>query len=414
MWDDAGLVATLEVQKSSRKLFLPALTTAHSHAFQRKMRGLAQRRGGEPPDDFWTWRGQMYEAARLLDPESIAAISRVAFAELKSAGVHTVGEFHYVHHQPDGSPYDDRTILADAVIAAARAEGLRITLLRVAYHRAGPGKAAEPGQRRFSDPDVDRVLRDVDTLLARYADDPDVRIGLAPHSVRAVPPSWLAPLREYADAHGLPLHMHVAEQSREVEVCVAETGRRPLELLSEHGLLGPRFVAVHATHLAPHEARLLGEAGAFACICATTERDLGDGLPDLTRLRSAGARLCTGIDSHVITDPFDDLRALEIHERLRTETRVTFQEGARTPAEQLWHEGSALGAMACGFPDAGAHVALDLEHPSLRLVDDAHLLDAIVFSGGPSLVLGIEVHRGALSPGGSPNGATGPDSSPGR
>jgi len=373
-----------------RQLLLPALTTAHSHAFQRQMRGLAQRRGKDPKDDFWTWRGQMYEAARSLGPESIARVSRVAFRELKSAGVHTVGEFHYVHHQPDGTPYDDRTVLADAVIAAAKAEGLRVALLRVAYHRAGPGRAAEPGQKRFCDPDVEHVLRDVDTLRARYANDPDVRVGLAPHSVRAVPPSWLRPLREYADAHGLALHMHVAEQAREVEECVAETGRRPIELLSEEGLLSSRFVAVHATNLLPHEARLLGEAGAFACVCATTERDLGDGLPDLSALRSAGARLCTGIDSHVITDPFDDLRALETHERLRTRTRVTFQPEGGTPAEALWLEGSVEGSVACGFRDAGGRVVIDLEHPTLGLVDEAHVVDAVVFSGGPGLVVGIE------------------------
>jgi len=380
-----------EIRSAPRRLLLPALTTAHSHAFQRQMRGLAQRQGTAGADDFWTWRGQMYEAARLLDPTSIGEVSRVAFRELKSAGVHTVGEFHYVHHQPDGTPYDDRTVLADSVIAAAKAEGLRIALLRVAYHRAGPRRVAEPGQRRFCDPDVDTVLRDVDTLRKRYEGDPDVRVGLAPHSVRAVPPSWLGPLREYADAHGLPLHMHVAEQAREVEECVAETGRRPMELLSDHGLLSPRFVAVHATHLEAHEARLLGGAQGFACICATTERDLGDGLPDLSALRKAGARLCIGIDSHVITDPFDDLRALETHERLRTRTRVTFQPEGRTPAEALWLEGSVEGAVACGFPDAGARVALDLGHPSLRLVQERYLIDAVVFSGGPSLVAGIEL-----------------------
>ncbi len=390
--------------KNPDRLLLPALTTAHSHAFQRAMRGLAQRPGMPPgatsgastgpgqrlPDDFWTWRGQMYEAARKLTPESIERISRVAFRELRAAGVYTVGEFHYVHHQPDGTPYDDRTILADAVIAAAKAERVRIALLRVAYHRAGPGRAAEPGQRRFCDPDVDHVLRDLDTLRARYANDPDVRIGVAPHSVRAVPPSWWAPLRAYADRHGLPLHAHVAEQAREVDECVAETGKRPVELLADQGVLGPRFVAVHATQLEPHEARLLGEARAFACVCATTERDLGDGLPDLTSLRAHGARLCTGIDSHVITDPFDDLRSLETHERLRTRTRVTFAPPRGTPAEALWTEGSVNGAAACGFEGAGALVAIDPHHPTLALAEEPFLLDAIVFGGGPALVQGIE------------------------
>jgi formiminoglutamate deiminase len=381
----------LELASDRRLVRLPALTTVHSHAFQRQMRGMAQRGKGGKKDDFWTWRDQMYAASAKLDPESIFEISRVAFRELKSAGVHTVGEFHYIHHQTDGTPYEDRTILSERVIAAAKSEGLRIALLRVAYHRAGPSREPEPGQRRFCDPDVDHVLRDVDTLRSRYAGDPNVRIGLAPHSVRAVPPSWLAPLRDYAEAHALPLHMHVAEQARETDECVHETGKTPVELLADQGVLGPRFVAVHATHLAAEEARLLGAARAFACICATTERDLGDGLPDLGALRAAGTRLCTGIDSHVITDPFEDLRSLETHERLRTKTRVTFEPlSGHTPAEQLWREGSLEGAMACGFEDAGAQVLIDAEHPTLRLVEPEYLLDAIVFSGGPALVRGIE------------------------
>lgn len=374
-----------------RLLRLPALSTAHSHAFQRAMRGTAQRRGADPKDDFWTWRGQMYALATSLTPESIAAISRVAFEELARAGVRTVGEFHYVHHQADGTPYAERTVLADAVVAAARAAGLRVTLLRVAYHRAGPGRAAEPGQRRFCDPDVDRVLEDLEALRAKYKNDPEVRVGVAPHSVRAVPPSWLPPLAAYARAHDLPFHMHVAEQVREVEECVAETGKRPMELLADLRVLSPRFVAVHATQLEPHEARLLGEAGGFACVCATTERDLGDGLPDLGSLRAAGVRLCTGIDSHVITDPIDDLRSLETHERLRTRTRVTFAGTAsEPPAARLWREGSLHGALACGFADTGGVALVDRDHPTLALVEEANLLDAVVFSGHPGLIAGLE------------------------
>ena len=318
-------------------LRLPALATAHSHAFQRALRGRAQRPAPLEPssmdghEDFWTWRAQMYALASSLTPESIHAASLVAFQELARAGVRTVGEFHYVHHQPDGTPYDDRTMMADTVIRAAKEAGLRIALLRTAYNRAGPGRAPEPGQRRFCDPTVDDVLYDVDTLRARWSGDSDVVIGIAAHSVRAVPPSWLAPIRDYATAHAMPLHMHVAEQAREVEECLAETGRRPVELLSDSGIPSDRFVAVHATNLLPHEAKLLGDARSFVCMCPTTERDLGDGLPDLTALREAGARLCIGVDSHVVVDPIEDLRALETHERLRTRTRVTFRPASGTP-----------------------------------------------------------------------------------
>jgi len=377
----------LQVSPDGRELRLPALTTAHSHAFQRAMRGRAQRRGADANDDFWSWRGQMYELARSLTPDSIRAASRVAFRELYRAGVRTVGEFHYVHHQLGGVPYDDRTILSDAVIQAAKDEGLRIALLRVAYHRAGPGREAEPDQLRFSDANVEDVLRDVDTLRQRYATDPSVRVGIAPHSVRAVPPGWLSPLHAYARAYGLPFHMHVAEQEREVTECVLETGRRPVELLADRGIIDARFVAVHATKLLPHEARLLGERESFVCVCATTERDLGDGLPDITSLRLAGARLCTGVDSHVLTDPFEDLRSLETHERLRVQRRVTYQPERESLATQLWREGSIIGAEACGFDDAGGEVTLDAHHLSLALVDREHLLDAIVFGGGPGLVL---------------------------
>jgi len=364
---------------------LPALTTAHSHAFQRGMRGMAQRHhvaGGK--ESFWSWRGAMYEAASRLDPRALEAVSRVAFRELHRAGVRTVGEFHYVHHAPDGTPYDDRTLLSDVVIRVAREEGLRIALLRVAYHRAGPGRAAEPGQRRFCDPDVDDVLRDVDALRARWAGDPGVRVGVAPHSVRAVPREWIRDLAAYAGRHALPFHMHVAEQPREVEECLAEHGKRPVELLADLGVIGPRFVAVHATHLLPHEAALLG--GAFACICPTTEADLGDGLPDLAALRAAGVHLCTGVDSHVITDPVAEMRALETLARLRSGARVTFSPLAGTPAEALWRSGSLEGARACGFDDAGGTINVRRDHPALALVPDDLLLDAIVFGASADVL----------------------------
>jgi cytosine/adenosine deaminase-related metal-dependent hydrolase len=180
--------------------------------------------------------------------------------------------------------------------------------------------------------------------------------------------------------------MHVAEQAREVDECVAETTRRPVELLAERGVLCDRFVAVHATNLLAHEAELLGRARGFACICPTSERDLGDGLPDIGVMRSAGVRLCTGVDSHVLVDPLEDLRSLETHERLRTRSRVTFRPVRGTPAEQLWREGSLEGAAACGFAGAGGQIVIQSSHPALRLVSEEDLLDAIVFSSNSSVV----------------------------
>lgn len=386
------------VQIDGDALVVPGLVTAHSHAFQHGLRGVTQR---APRDTgtFWSWRDAMYRLADGLTPESLAAVSRRAFDDLRAAGVTLVGEFHYVQHQPGGEPYDDRTVLSDTVIRAALDAGLRITLLRVAYHRAGAGRAAEGAQRRFSDASPDDVMRDLDTLRARWRDEPRVRIGVAPHSVRAVPKEWIAALHGYARAHGMPFHMHVAEVEGEVRECVAEHGRRPVELLHELGVLDARFVAVHATNLAPHESVMLGAARSFACVCPTTERDLGDGLADLAALRDAGVRLCTGVDSHVITDPVEEMRALETHERLRLRRRVTFApRDGRSPAEQLLIDGSVHGAQACGWDatlvgdatDWAPSTRIDLRSRPLRAVDRELALDAWVFSGDASCVTGVD------------------------
>jgi cytosine/adenosine deaminase-related metal-dependent hydrolase len=203
----------------------------------------------------------------------------------------------------------------------------------------------------------------------------------------------LKPLADGARAMNAPFHMHVAEQPKEIEACVAETAKRPVELLADLGVLAAtcdgdrgRFVAVHATHLLAHEAKMLGDARAFACICPTTERDLGDGLPNLHHLRDAGVRICVGIDSHVVCDPLEEIRALETSERLRTLSRVTFTPRGESPAEQLWREGSMNGANACGFADAGGEVEIDVDDPSLALVDRSLLLDAVVFGSNARVV----------------------------
>lgn len=328
----------------------------------------------------------MYGIAESLSPESIHAASLVAFRELHRRGVRTVGEFHYVHHQSGGEPYADRTILSQSVIRAALDAGLRIALLRVVYHRAGPGRAPEGAQRRFSDASLDEALADVDALRSRYAGEPRVRIGVAPHSVRAVPPEWLSPIAAYATKHDLPLHMHVAEQPAEIATCLAETGRRPVELLADHGVLSSRFVAVHATHLADHEPKLLGDAHAQVCLCPTTERDLGDGLPDVSALWAAGVTLSVGVDSHVATAPLEDLRLVELGERLRTGCRVVLRPDSASPAEALWTIGSTNGARAVGFEDAGGEIRIRRDHPDLAEVADEDLLDAIVFGAQADVI----------------------------
>jgi formimidoylglutamate deiminase len=344
---------------------LPGLATAHSHAFQRALRGRTQRRAREA-GSFWTWRGLMYALVERVDPETLYALSHFAFVELAMAGVTAVGEFHYVHHQPDGAPHADRTLLADTVVRAARDAGLRVSLLRCVYERAGYGRALEPGQRRFVDRDVDDALRDVDTLRARHAGDPCVTIGLAPHSVRALSRPWLEAIAAYARAHALPVHAHVSEQRREVQESLAEHGLRPLALLEALGLVDARFVAVHATHLAAEEARVLGAARAFACVCRSTERDLGDGPGQSAALVRAGARLCTGVDSYANSDPFEEARAIELDERVRAEARQVVGE-----ARLLLEAASGGGYAAIGMTGR--------EHDD-RVVLDAH--DAAL-AGGP-------------------------------
>jgi len=347
------------------------------------MRGRAERRAPGQPDDFWGWRQAMYRIAASLTPESIYEVSLIAFRELAAAGILTVGEFHYVHHQPDGSPYADRVVMSDAVIRAAKDAGLRIALLRVLYARGGPGQPPSDAQRRFCDRSLEEGFADIETLQTRFRHDADVRIGVAPHSVRAIPPDWLEDIARFAATRGMPVHMHVAEQPAEVEACLDETKRRPVELLAERGVLSERFVAVHATHITPAEARLLGQAAAFVCLCPTTERDLGDGLPDVGALIEARVPICLGVDGYALCDPFEEMRGVELGERLRTGKRFATWPA---PAEHLWRAASEVGARALGFGDAGGYLQIRADAPALQLVDEDHWLDALVFSGSAQLV----------------------------
>jgi formimidoylglutamate deiminase len=374
-------------RREGERIILPGLATAHSHAFQRGLRGRTQRRasGG---DSFWSWRGLMYHLAEGLDPERIYELSRRAYEELARAGVTAVGEFHYVHHQVDGTPYHDRTVLAQAVIAAARDVGLRIALLRVLYQRAGQGREPEGAQRRFADASLDDALADVDALAAQYTAVPEVVVGVAPHSVRAVSRAWIGEAARFARERGMPFHMHVAEQRRELVECTAEHGVPPVRMLAEDGVLGDRFVAVHATHLEADEVAALGAARAFVCICRTTERDLGDGLCDAAALVEAGARLCTGVDSHALSDPFEEARAIELDDRSRAEARHVAAE-----ATALLEAASASGYAAIGMAglEGEDRVELDAGDPALADAEDAYLDDHVVFAAGPRAVARVEV-----------------------
>ena len=290
-----------------RPFAIPAMANVHSHALQVDLRGVGER-SGRPDDDFWSWREGMYALAERHDPDSMRAAAGRVYREMAAAGYGAVGEFHYVHHRPDATPYEEPNAMAIAVAEAATAAGLRIVLLPAAYARGG--------HPRFRDASVDAFLARVDALRsAGYA------VGVAAHSVRAVPADWLREIAAYADAHGLVRHVHAHEQPRELEECRAEHGCSPIELLSRTGFLSDRTTVVHAIHVTDRDVALLADATAIVATCPTTEGNLGDGHFPALVYRDAGVRLAIGSDSNVIVDPFEETRELETAARRERMTR---------------------------------------------------------------------------------------------
>lgn len=393
------------VQRLRGKALLPGFVNAHSHAFQRLLRGRTEYRAhGRDGDDFWSWRQAMYRASEVLDPDDMEAVCRFAFLEMKLAGFTHVVEFHYLHHGPRGVRYADPIEMSRRVLAAADFAGIGITLLRVAYQRGGPGQMPSPEQLRFVDRDPERYFESLEATAADCRDSRcrPVRVGIAAHSVRALDADYLRALGAGSD--GRRVHAHASEQPLEIEQCLAETGRRPVELLADCGLLNERFSAVHVTHLGPGEASLLGEAGATAVICPTTERNLGDGLPNLPDLIEAGVSLAVGTDSHARIDPFAEMRQLEDGERLRTGRRNVLASAAgETVAPTLLAAAASGGARAAGLDagriEAGRRadlVAVDLEDPSLGgLIGtpnaEAAVLAALILGGHTRLVTDVWV-----------------------
>jgi formimidoylglutamate deiminase len=352
---------------------IPAMVSAHSHAFQRDLRGAAER----AEDDFWSWREPMYRLAGALDPDSLRDVALRCYAEMRAAGYGVVGEFHYVHHRSDGTPYEEPNAMALAVVDAARAAGLGLVLLPAAYQRAGFGRPAEPGQRRFCDPDVDAFLARVDALRGR------VRIGVAAHSVRAVPADWLREIAAYSEAHGLIRHVHASEQPREVEECEAEHGCSPIELLGRTGFLGPRASVVHGIHVSARDVALLADAGATVVACPLTEGNLGDGHPPSLAYRDAGVPLAIGSDSNVVLDPFEEVRELETLARRERRTR----RALLAHHGDLWGELARAGAASLGVArDEAGTIAIDPEHPRLRGVAAADLPLALATCAGADVV----------------------------
>ncbi|MDL5157057.1 formimidoylglutamate deiminase [Actinomycetospora termitidis] len=363
-----------------RGLVVPGFANAHSHAFHRLLRARTQQGRGS----FWTWRDLMYRAADRLTPDSYREVATAVFAEMTLAGVTGVGEFHYLHHAPGGRRYADPNAMGLALADAARAAGLRLTLLDTCYLTADVSGAPVVGtQERFSDGSADAWAARVDDLHARVSGVDGVLVGAAAHSVRAVPPSQLPAVVEWAAARGAPLHAHVAEQTAEVDACRAVHGATPVELLDGHGVLGPRTTAVHATHLSPSDVTALRTSGTGVCFCPTTERDLGDGIGPASALFAEPAvPLSLGSDSHAVIDLLEEARAVELDERLaRRERGVLDAETLLTCATRHGHR--SLGVSDAGTIAPGARadlVALDLA--SVRTAGGGATVETAVFAAG--------------------------------
>ena len=346
--DDAGRIASITSSDASTAgvvvlpgVVLPGFANAHSHAFHRALRGRTHGDGGT----FWTWRDRMYRVARTLDPDSYYSLARATFGEMVLAGVTCVGEFHYVHHAPDGTAYADPNAMGEAVRSAARDAGLRLTLLDTCYLAGGLGTDGHlplnPDQARFGDGDAARWSERFGLL----SDDATTRIGAAIHSVRAVPRDAIPTV--VAAAAGRPLHVHLSEQVAENAACLQVYGVTPTRLLHDAGAWGPSSTAVHATHLTDDDIAVLGRSGTTSCFCPTTERDLADGIGPASELRDAGSPLCLGSDQHAVIDLVEEARGLEMHDRL-----VSHERGRHQPAELM----AALtenGHRSLGWSDAG-------------------------------------------------------------
>ncbi|NYE36624.1 formiminoglutamate deiminase [Nocardioides cavernae] len=321
-----------------RGLVVPGLANTHSHAFHRALRGRTQRERGT----FWTWRDQMYAVAARLDPDTYLALARATYREMAAAGITCVGEFHYVHHRPDGSPYADPNEMGEVLVEAARQAGVRITLLDTLYLSSGFGVPPQGAQLRYTDHGVEAWADRVDALPAA----PHALTGMAVHSVRAVPASDLGAVA--GRLGGRPFHVHLSEQVAENTACLEAYGITPARLLADHGLLAPTTSLVHATHLTDDDIDLIGAARAHASFCPTTERDLGDGIGPSRRLHDAGARLTLGSDSHAVIDLFEEMRAVELDERLATQQRGHWS------AVELLTAATTDGHASLGWDDAGA------------------------------------------------------------
>lgn len=364
---------------------LPGLANTHSHVFHRALRANHQ----VAVDDFWVWRERMYRLVERLDPESLYTLARATYMEMALAGVTTVGEFHYLHHAAGGGAYDDPNAMGAAVLAAAADAGLRITLLDTCYLHAGlDGRPLADAQTRFSDGTAHNWAERVGLLAASDT----VAVGAAIHSVRAVDPVAMRVIADWAGRNGAPLHAHVSEQPRENAECRTLTGLTPTALLAQSGVLGAGTTVVHAIHLTEDDVKALGSTGTGICLCPTTERDLADGVAPAFGLAAAGCPLTVGSDMHAVIDLFEEVRAVELDQRLLAGCR-----GLHQP-EALLEAATSAGMRALGWDGRGLHpgapadlIAVDLRSPRTAGGSLADAITKVVFSATAADVTDVVV-----------------------
>ncbi len=386
---DGGLVASVEVGTPPRAgdechaAACPGLPNLHSHAFQRGMAGLAEVRG-PAADSFWTWREVMYRFLDRMDPDDMQAIAEQAYLEMLESGFTRVGEFHYVHHDRDGTPYANLGELAERIAAAASETGIGLTLLPVFYAHGGFGGAAPShGQRRFLN-DVDRFGRLMEASARAISSLTDAVLGVAPHSLRAATAEEIAAILPMTDG---PIHVHVAEQMKEVEDCLAWCGRRPVELLFECADVGPRWCLIHATHITDAEMKQLAKSGAVAGLCPITEANLGDGVFPAESYAAAAGRFGVGSDSNVLIDAAEELRTLEYGQRLWHRSRNVMALRQATATGRALFDAALTGgsqalASSCGLSEGQPAdiVSLDVNRPELATRHGDALLNAWIFA----------------------------------
>jgi formimidoylglutamate deiminase len=379
---------------------VPGMANVHSHAHQRAMAGLAEV-AGPSHDNFWTWREIMYGFARKIGPDELEAIAAQLYMEALKAGFTSIGEFQYLHHAPDGGAYADPAELSLRCIAGAKTAGIALTILPTLYRYGGfGGQEPQEGQRRFTN-DAESYLAIVARLADETREHEEMRLGISPHSLRAVTPALLKEVIHAFDRMraGAPIHIHVAEQKKEVEDCLAHHGRRPVEFLMSHQDLTQRWCLIHATHMSDEETERLAGSGAIAGLCPTTEANLGDGIFNAPRFLTKGGSFAIGSDSHITVSVAEDLRQLEYSQRLKLNQRNVLAEApARSTGRRLFETASAGGSQALRQPQGALApglradiVILDEDHPALIGRKGDALLDSWIFSGGNACVKDVIV-----------------------